>query len=249
MRTKYNILFKKILKRSSRLYHYKHEAISIYLMSIISFFITPFFIIFKFSANLITLINFFIATLSIFLIFCLDANLYIFGILLYVLNKILDFCDGNVARFNNKSTFFGRFFDAIVDIYFESLLLFAIHYYCYKIYSNEYLFIFGSISAFFCVYGSCILDKYSSLARWSNDINKKKIKPYLRKSMNPRINFILYDFYYVCLISTLFFVYDKFSFMFAILVLTIATFILNIFIISSHIFYAKKNLDKFAEDK
>tara|TARA_A100001015_G_scaffold225056_1_gene253940 strand:+ start:5780 stop:6529 length:750 start_codon:yes stop_codon:yes gene_type:complete len=249
MQNNFNSLFKKIFKRSYKLYHFKQEAITIYFMALVSFLVTPFFILLKFSANFITIINFFVATLSLFLIFSLNSNLYIFGIVLYYVNRILDFCDGNVARFNNESTFYGRFLDAIVDIFFESLLLFAIHYYCYKIYSNELLFIFGAISSFFCVYGSCVADKYSSLARWSNDINKKKIKPYLRKSIKPRINFILYDIYYLCLMSTPFFVQDKSKFMLAVLLLTVSTFIFNILNITIHIIYAKKNLNKFAGDK
>jgi len=249
MLNNFNSLLKQVIKRSYGLYHYKHEAITIYLMAVVSFLVTPFFILLKFSANLVTVINFFVATISLFLIFSLNSNLYILGILLYYINRILDFCDGNIARFYKKSTFYGRFLDAIVDIFFESLLLFSIHYYCYKIYSNELLFIFGSISSFFCVYGSCIADKYSSLARWSNDINKKKIKPYLRKSINPRINFIFYDFYYLCLVSTPFFVHDKNKFMLAVLFLTISTFIFNIINIFIHIIYAKKNLNKFAGDK
>jgi len=249
MLNEYKILFKKVIKRSYRLYHFKHEAITIYLMAMVSFFVTPFLIILNFSANLITSLNFFIATLSLFLIFTLNSYFYICGIILYLVNRILDFCDGNVARFNRKSTFYGRFLDAIVDIFYEPLLLFAIHYYCYKIYFNELLFIFGSISAFFCAYGSCIADKYSSLARWSNEINKKKILPYLRKSINPRVNFLLYDFYYLCLISTPFFISDKNNLILVIFFLTIFTFIFNIYNIVIHIIYAKKNLNKYAGDK
>lgn len=249
MLIKYKFLFKKILKRSRRLYHFKHEAMTIYLMAMVSFFVTPFFIIFNFSANIITILNFFIATLSLFLIFTLNSNFYICGIILYYINRILDFCDGNVARFNRESTFYGRFLDAIVDIFFEPLLLFAIHYYCYKIYFNELLFVFGSISAFFCAYGSCIADKYSSLARWSNEINKIKIKTYLRKSINPRVNFLLYDFYYLCLMSTPLFISEKNNFILVLSFLTIFTFVLNIYNIVIHIFYAKKNLNKYAGDK
>ena len=249
MKKNYTNLFQSVFKRSYPLYHYKHEAITIYLMAIVSFIVTPLFIISKLSANSITIINFFVASLSLCLIFSLNSNLYIYGIILFYINRILDFCDGNVARYKKESTFYGRFLDAIVDIFFESLLLFSIHYFCYKIYSNETLFIFGSISSFFCVYGSCIADKYSSLARWSNDINKKKIKPYLRKSINPRINYSLYDFYYLCLIATPFFVNDKDKFLLAVLFLTVATFVFNILNIIIHIFYASKHLNKFAGDK
>ena len=109
MQNNFNSLFKQVVKRSYGLYHYKHEAITIYLMAVVSFLVTPFFILLKFSANLVTVVNFFVATISLFLIFSLNSNLYILGILLYYINRILDFCDGNIASLIRRQLFMEDF--------------------------------------------------------------------------------------------------------------------------------------------
>ena len=48
MLNNFNSLLKQVIKRSYGLYHYKHEAITIYLMAVVSFLVTPFFILLKF---------------------------------------------------------------------------------------------------------------------------------------------------------------------------------------------------------
>ena len=80
MNSYFNIV-KKLFKRHSKLYTLKHDALCNVVLSKISYFITPLFIFLKFSPNFITLINFFVALASIFLIISLDGKLFIWGIL------------------------------------------------------------------------------------------------------------------------------------------------------------------------
>lgn len=245
----YLYLFKETYKKSNKLYNCKNSPISYYVMAITSYLVTPFFLYLKITANSITGLNFFLAIISIFLIFTAEQSLYFYGVLLFLIVRVFDFCDGNVARLKNESTFYGRFIDAIVDIFHESFLILSIHFFCYKIYFNETLFLLGLISSLFFVFGCCIADKYSSLVRWSNEENKKKIKPYLGKKLYVRASYTLYDFYWITIMISPFFIYNEKNFILLMYVFTSLTFIMSITNILKYTFYAGKYLRFKAKDK
>ena len=203
MNTYFDIV-RKLFKRHKKLYNLKNDAISNVVISKISYFITPFFIFLKFSPNFITFINFLVALISIFFIISLDNHLFNWGILLYFFYRILDFSDGSVARYYNISSFFGRFIDAFLDIFFLTFLILSVSFYTFKVFENENLFILGIISSIFAVFDTFVYDKYSSLARWSNEENKKKVIPYLRKKIFSRITFIYVDIYSICFLLLIF---------------------------------------------
>jgi len=249
MISNYKEIIRKVYKRSYKLYNLNNESVIIYLMSLISNLVTPCFIYLNISANLITGINFTLSIISILIIFTLDQSIFFYAILLYFIIKIFDFCDGSVARYKNESTFYGRFLDSILDIFLESSLLFSIHYFSYKIYNNEILFIFGIFSVLFSIYGSCISDKYSALIRWANKDNKINLKPYLRKILFPRLNYTLHDMWFLCLFTLPYTLNNKIIFINLLLFFTFLTFALNLIIILKHIFFARKNLKILAKDK
>ena len=249
MNDNYIVILTKIYKRSCKLYNFKNESVIIYLMSLISNLLSPFFIYLNISANSITIINFVLSLILILIIFTLDQSIFFYAILLYFIIKILDFCDGSVARYKNDSTFYGRFLDAVVDIFLESSLLLSIHYFSYKIYNNEHLFVFGIFSVLFSIYGTCIADKYSSLIRWTNKDNKTHLKPYLRKVLFPRLNYTLHDIWFLSLFILPLILNNELYFIILLSFFTFLTFVQNIIIILKHIFFARKNLRTLAKDK
>jgi len=65
-----------------------------------------------FSPNIITTLAFLTGLL---LIFCLYRRLYAWGLVLWLVNRILDGLDGAVARINDKQTDFGGYYDILTD--------------------------------------------------------------------------------------------------------------------------------------
>ena len=242
-------LIKKSFKRNYSLYHYSHETYIIYLLSIISYIVTPLFLILKIKANTITFINFIIAILSLLLIFSSKYNYFITGIALYFLFRVFDFCDGNVARINNQATFYGRFLDATLDIFYESFFILAISFYYFKIFKSEEILLLGIISSIFTIYSTCIHDKYASLIRWMNEENKTNYAPYLRQRFFSRLSLTLIDINHLTLIC--FFIFSKDTKVFKILFITLfISYILTSLInLLKHFFYASQNLRFKAGDK
>jgi len=242
-------LKKKISKRNSKLYKLKNEPVLNYLYSIISYWITPFFLILKIKPNSITVFNFFIALTSIVSILIINIYFFYFGIFLYFVFRILDFCDGSIARATNSTSFFGRFIDASLDIFYESTLALSIGYFTYRIFENEYFFFIGIVASMFSIYGNCIYDKYSSLVRWSNSENKTNIKPYIKHQVMSRFGHILGDIINFCILSAPFFFYKETYFKVLILILFFTFIIFGLFNLFRHFNYARINLNIKAKDK
>ena len=245
----YIFLIKKTFKRNHKLYSIRSESILIYLFSLVSYVITPFFLIFNIRPNTITFLNFLIAITSIALIFLGQAKFFILGITLYFVFRVFDFCDGNVARLTNQASFYGRFLDSILDIFYESFLILSIGFYCFKYYNSEELFFLAIVSSIFSIYSTCIHDKYSSLVRWLNEENKTKFTPYLRKKYFARLGFIMNDLNNLFLILLLFF--NQNLKMFLILsTLFFSSFIFTSIInLSKHFYSARMVLRYQAQDK
>ncbi len=186
-------IIRKISKRNNKLYNLKTESFFQVIFCRISYLITPFFIFLKISPNTITFLNFTISILSVILIFSGNKIFFNYGIFLYFLYRIIDFCDGGVARYKNISTFYGRFIDALADIFFNSFILFSLSFFAYEYFDSKFLLVTGVIASILTSYDSFIYDKYSSLARWSNSQNKKKILPYVKKTFLPKISFLYND--------------------------------------------------------
>ena len=246
-------IFKQNYKQNNKIYNFKYVGntlgLTTYIIELLSTVITPFFIYLKFSANLITGINFLIAIVSLYLIFIAEQSLYPYGIILFFVALVLDCCDGSIARYYKQSNFYGRFLDAIVGIFHTTFLNIAIHYFCYKIYSNETLFLLGLIVSTITIYKICIPDKYSSLVRWCNEENKRKIKPYLGKTFYPGVYHILYDFYLIGLLASPLFIYEEKNLTLLLYALAFFNLVMSTMIISKYVFFARKNLSFFAKDK
>jgi len=240
MNSYFNIV-KKLFKRHSKLFTLKNEALSNVVLSKISYFITPFFIFLKFSPNFITLTNFFVSLVSIFFIISLDSQLFVWGILLYFLFRILDFSDGSVARYYNISSFYGRFIDSSLDLFFLSSLVLSVSFYTFKVFENENLFILGIVSTLFSVFDTFVYDKYASLARWSNQVNKKKVIPYLRQKFLFRITLMYTDIYTFCYLALLFTAENKFFFEKVVLLLFVTLIISAIQNLTLHFIHAYKS--------
>ena len=245
----YLFLVKKTFKRNQKLYSFKSEAFAVYFLSLLSYLVTPLFLVLNIHPNTVTFLNFVIAITSLILIFLINSSFFVLGIMLYFIFRVLDFCDGNVARLTNEASFYGRFLDSVLDIFYESFLILSIGFYCFKYHNSENIFFLGIVCCIFSIYSTCIHDKYSSLVRWMNKENKTEVIPYLRKRDFARLGFIMTDLNNLLLIILLFF--SKNSEIFLIIsILFFSSFLLTSLInLYKHFYSAQKVLRFQAQDK
>jgi phosphatidylglycerophosphate synthase len=194
-----------LLKKSFRIHlsirPFKERAINSYIFKVIGNFFIPLFIIFRIRSDAITLFNFFVGCCALFFIFNGNESFLIYAILFYLLNKILDNCDGGVARLNKKKTFFGKFIDSTSDIVIHVFFNLGVCFYFFLITSDLKIFFLGIVSSIFMSFDFFIYDKFSALVRWSNKENNKNFPPYVKnKNFNFVFNF-LEDVYFFGLLS------------------------------------------------
>jgi len=201
-------LLKKSFKINSSYRNFNSVSISGYLINRIANFFIPIFLILKIKANTVTMINFFVGFTCIIFFFIFNGDFFSYSILLYIINKILDHCDGGLARFYKNKTFFGKFIDSISDVLFLSFFNLSLAIFFYLKTNNFYLLIYGSISSIFICFDVFILDKFSSLVRWCNKENKKSFPTYIRKNNNPRLFYTFEDLIFLCVIIIYFFKSD-----------------------------------------
>ena len=228
----YSENFQKIFKRNKSQTKLKNDSFIYFTYRRLSFFITPFFLFLRFTPNYISLLYFILSIFSCLLIILLDQEFYRLAIIIFLVGRIIDCVDGNIARVKKQTSFFGRFLDGFLGLTIGSFLQFSICILIYKIYGSTYLFWIGLFSAIFESYRHFILDRYAALARWNNEENKKKILPYIRKDKYSRILFTLLDLQEISLILSAFFIFSNF-----VEYLFISFFSINIFLIIYTVLY------------
>ena len=158
-----------------------------------SFFITPFFIKMGISPNIISGYGFILGLIGSSLIFFTTNFSIRLAFFFFFAASVLDFVDGNVARMTNKSSFYGRFIDGLIDIVILSLYRFALCFFIILNMGNNILFWIGVSACIVTPFHHLIYDRYSSYARWSNEENRTNILPYIRRKVSPRVTFFLAD--------------------------------------------------------
>ena len=63
------------------------------------------------------------------------------SILFIFFSIIIDYIDGNLARYLSKTSFFGRFIDGVIDIIVITLFRFGLCYYFFFQFENINIFI------------------------------------------------------------------------------------------------------------
>lgn len=82
----------------------------------------------KIKPNQITIFKYFVALISLYLIFVskFDDLIFIIGYFLYFFSDVLDYVDGSLARAKNQTSKFGRIIDTVSDHFFSSIFFFLI---------------------------------------------------------------------------------------------------------------------------
>ena len=124
-------------------------------------------------------------------------------VIFFLLSFILDFTDGLVARIMSKTSFHGRFIDGLFDILVTSFLHVVLFIYLIEnetVHTKSIYFIIILIVIFLVPIQHLLLDRYSAIARWCNDLRtKKKIKPYLRNHFFGGLTNFFFDIQHLCI--------------------------------------------------
>jgi phosphatidylglycerophosphate synthase len=137
------------------------------------------------------MINFVLSIISIFILLFFP-NFFLWAILINVIYKILDFVDGNIARYNSISTFYGKFIDGLADIFYQSFFLLSLSIYYFNLSGDYKLFYFGLFSSLIACFDTFIYDRYSAMVRWMNKDLKKNFKPYIKVQKNFQFKIFLF---------------------------------------------------------
>ena len=159
------------------------------------------------SPNFISLLNLLSGFSGLILFIVFSFNLKIV-IIFFLLSFILDFVDGLIARILNKSSFYGRFIDGLIDLFVFGFLHLILLFYLLKtsnhIISN-FFYLFYFVTIFLLPIQHLILDRFSALARWCNKINKdNKIRPYYRNEYLNKFTLLFVDLQHLSIFLILF---------------------------------------------
>ena len=209
-----------------------------FVLRYVGLYLSGVFAILNIHPTFLNVLNFFLGLLSVLLIL-IDVENFKLSISLFLIAELLDLSDGNLARYYNISSFWGRFLDGMVDILKFAFLMIVIFVFCLDKYFDKSIIIVSALTIAASPIYHFIYDKYSSLARWCNSENKTKLEPYIRMKVGKRINFALIDLEYLFLfliflindISTLYYL------IYFYLLIHILKLILNL---SIHTYYARR---------
>ena len=161
---------------------YKHYSVYPFILNwyilyyparYLSAIITPVFILLNFSPNFVSIARYFICIASFFLLFNSDNITYRIIFFSLLMNYIiLDFVDGDIARVQGRSTFYGRILDGWVDMQLQACIYLFSGYIIFKL-TSEHNYLYASILVFFMVFISNLnIDRYASFRRWIKEEHK-----------------------------------------------------------------------------
>ena len=229
--------FKEIVKINKNEFIFMKSPVYVFFLRQFSFFLTPLLLAIKLTPNQISLIGLFLGFFATGLMSIGYNNYYTIGIFIYILSLLFDFCDGNVARVTNRSTFYGRFIDGAMDIALCCALRFSLAYIALNKFQNEKLMWIGVLCMTMTPFHHLYLDRYSAFARWIKEDLNVNIKPYIRSLTLERINCILLDLQFICIIIFPFII-NKNEFIYVCYLYFIINILLAIYYIGLHTIYS-----------
>ncbi len=221
-----------------------------YLFLWISFFVVPIFVILRVPANMVTFLMLLTGVGAAVCIGYGSAVSMTLGILFYLVAQVLDASDGSVARITNTSTFYGRFLDGVVDMIILWALQLSLACVLYANAHNRFFVWVSIVAVLLTPFHHLYFDRYSAYARWINEELGLNIKPYLKRTLSPKLNWFLNDLQYTCLIAIpVLFSLENISWQYLLFVYYIVHIIRGIYYIAVHTIQASKVMRVEAKQK
>lgn len=156
-----------------------------YIAKYFSVTISPVLVLAGVSANTVTIFSFFISLGAVIgIAFVGINNLYIPVSLLLLFHWLFDFVDGDMARVQNTSTFWGRWMDGMSGIFILGLVYISFGFLLFRETQNPLWCLMGSLVGLIAVVGQLNIDRYSAYRRWIReeqgiDIGTHQLPPLL----------------------------------------------------------------------
>lgn len=180
-------------------------SISEKVFYILAHYATPFFLAMRMSADAITFAGLAFSALSAFAICIGTRQSFMMGLILYGIAVLCDHVDGKVAFARGTITFFGKFYDGLVDVAELSIIRFALVYKIINYYPAGPLLWVSIACLVLTPWHHFIFDRYSAYARWINEEKNTDIKPYIRRNFCLKLASIGEDLERLFLMLSLFF--------------------------------------------
>ena len=163
-------------------------------------FSTPFtwtFVKFRIPPNIITIFSFFLCIIGFYFLSIGTYISLIFGLLFFILFKILDMSDGEVARIQNKTSIEGIYFDRISHYLYTCCLGIGLGLGFYRSYKSDIYIVLGFLFMLVFILENAINDMLKSVLREgiiNKNLNKKKfnktqmLEKYVLHKLMERLN-------------------------------------------------------------
>ena len=242
-------IYKKIFKENELVFfNYNHNSFFEGIYRLLAILISPIFL--KINPNIISICSLLLGFIGLFFSFFFSLNINLV-IIFFLLSFILDFTDGLIARYTGKTSFHGRFLDGLFDIFVIGFLhiMFITELINLEFISiNSFFFIFCLITICIMPVQHLILDRFSSLARWCNEIDKNTfIKPYYRNTFYNKLTMLFFDLQHFCVFYIL--LNDSKNLIKIIIFYLILSFFSSLISIAIHMILSKKNFSNKSNQK
>jgi hypothetical protein len=128
-------------------YKFEETLFLVYIIRHFSIYITRIFLFARISANQTSALSLLFGLVGcLFLIKMLPWYIFI-GSISLIIHTLLDFVDGEVARYSNKGTLTGKYLDDVNHSITVPMLLFCTSFGLYGVIDNIWIFFFGSLAA------------------------------------------------------------------------------------------------------
>lgn len=166
----------------------KNYGFVFHTLRYISYWVSIPFVYLPFSPNQITLLTNILQVISIFVVAYADGYHKLYGALIYFIGGIFDFVDGNIARFKNKISKKGIFFDQIGHVFVGPLFYVGIGLAAYNNTLNVNFLYMTILIAMFVPLMSYQISISSQYYK-SND-KKNTVDDFIDKSNNHQVLYI-----------------------------------------------------------
>ena len=227
-----------INKNKVILFNYKKNSFFEGIYRLLGLTISP--LLIKFNPNIISVLSLMSGLIGLILSNLLNINLDII-IYFFFISFVLDFTDGLVARYQETTSFHGRFIDGLFDILVVGFLHIVLIQYLFNSENMVFDKNFYYLTLLILPIQHLILDRFSALARWRNEVHKsKKVKPYYRDSYLKYLTSLMIDLQHFSIFLLLF--PNLFNVNFFIEIYFIFSFLASIITIVLYIFLSHKYL-------
>ena len=147
MKTKSIPKIKDLRKICQPAYKFEETIFLAYLIRSFSIYFTRIFILLKISANQTSVLSLLFGLAGSILVMMMTPLYVFFGSLCLIIHTVLDFVDGEVARYTNNGTLTGKYLDDVNHSINVPLLMFFVSFGLFQETGNIWLFFFGALAS------------------------------------------------------------------------------------------------------